>query len=94
MVFSAASASSASDIASTWPPDQHLLDGDADLAADLAAHQLVVAGEHLDRDAVPAQGRDRRRGAVLGRVEEGDVAAQDQLRLVVLRVGRLRVEVR
>ena len=44
----------------------------------------------LTATPVPAERGDRRAGAVLGRVEEGDVAAQDQVRLVVLRVGRLR----
>ena len=46
-------------------------------------------GEHLDRDAVRLECGDRGPGGVLGRVEEGHVAAQDQVALVVLRVGRL-----
>ena len=41
-------------------------------------------GEHLDRDAVLLKGGDGRPGCVLGRIEEGDVALQDQVALVVL----------
>ena len=62
--------------------------GKPDLLADLAAHQFVVAGEDLDRHAVVLQRQDGRGRGFLGRVEEGHVALQDQLPLVVLRVGR------
>ena len=50
------------------------LDRQPDLAADLAGDDLVVAGENLDLDAVRGQRRDRRAGALLGRIEKGDVA--------------------
>jgi len=45
---------------------QHVFGGDADLVADFLAHQLVVAGEHLDRDAVLAQRHHRGRRGVFG----------------------------
>ena len=51
----------------------------ADVPAHLAGDQLVVAGEDLDRDAVGAEGGDRRGGRLLGRVEEGDESAQDHV---------------
>ena len=55
-----------------------------DLVADLAADQLVVAREDLDRDAVAVQRRRcaARRG-LLRRVEERDVALEHQVALVV-----------
>ena len=56
------------------PAQQHAVGGQADLLADLAAYQLVVAGEGLDRDAVVLQGQDGRGRGFLGRVEESDVA--------------------
>ena len=54
VVCSAASASSASDMASTCAPKQHVLGRQAHFLADLAADQFVVAGEDFHRDAVVA----------------------------------------
>ena len=68
--------------------EQHELGGQPDLLADLAGDQIVVAGDDLDRDAVALQGLDGRRGGLLGRIEEGDIAVQDQVALVGLGVGR------
>ena len=58
------------------------LDGQPDLAADLARDDLVVAGQDLDLHALARQRRDRLARAVLGRVEEGDEAEQGQVGLV------------
>ena len=41
---------------------------------------LIVAGQNLDRDAVLAERGDGAGGAVLGRIEKGDVAEQGQIR--------------
>ena len=68
---------------------QHAIRRQPDFLADLAADQLVVAGEDLDRDAVVLQRRDGRGRGILGRVEKGHVAHQDQVALVVLGIGRL-----
>jgi hypothetical protein len=46
---------------------------------DFAAHQIVIAREHLDIDPVPPQGLDRRRRGLFRRIEEGDVAAKDEI---------------
>ena len=72
---------------------QDVFGGDADLVADLLAHQLIVAGEHLDRDAVLAQGHHRGRRGVFGGIEEGHIAAQDQFAFVGLGVGGLAIQV-
>ena len=53
-----------------------------DVPAHFGGHQLVVAGEDFHRDAVLFQRRQRRRGAFLRRIEEGDVAFEDQIRLI------------
>ena len=45
---------------------EHLVGGDADLPANLAAHQFVVPGEHLDRDAVPVSAAIADRAVSLG----------------------------
>ena len=71
------------------PAQQHALGRQAHFLADLAADQFVVAGENLHRDAVLLQRQDGRRRGLLGRIEEGHVALEDQVVLVVLRVGRL-----
>ncbi len=68
--------------------EQHELGGQPDFFADLASDQIVVAGDDLDGDAVALQGLDRRRGGLLGRIEEGDIAVQDQVAFVGLGVGR------
>ena len=52
------------------------------LAADLAGDDVVVAGQDLHRDAGAAERGDRGAGALLGRIEEGDVAEQGQVALV------------
>ena len=66
-------------------------DGDAQLGAHVAGHQVAVAGDDLDGDAGLLQRRQRRAGARLGRVEEGREAGEHQLRLVADdRVGVVR----
>ena len=93
VVRSAASPSSASDIFSTWLPSRTCSVGNPDLLADLAADEIVVAGQDLHGDAVPLERLERRQGGLLRRVEERDVAREDQIGLVVLRVGLARLEV-
>ena len=54
----------------------------AHLPADLGRHQFVVAGQHLDRHAMLGQRLQGRRGGLLRRVEERDVADQGQIGLI------------
>ena len=72
--------------------EHDLLGIDADLGADLAGDEVVVAGQDLDGHAVLAQGGDGFGGGVLGRVEEGEVAGQDQVGLVGLGIGGLLLD--
>ena len=88
VVFSAASASCSSVIFLDVVAQQHELGGQPDLLADLAGHQVVVAGDDLDRHAVALQRLDGGGGGLLGRIEERDVAVEDQVALVGLAVGR------
>ncbi len=88
VVFSAASASSLVGHLLDVGAQQDELGREPDLLADLAGDEIVVAGDDLDRDAVALQRLDGRRGGLLGRVEERDVAVQDQVALVGLAVGR------
>ena len=57
--------------------------------ADFAGDDIVVAGEDLDRHAPARQRGDGGPGALLRRVEEGDIAQQCQIALVGDRVGGL-----
>ncbi len=50
----------------------------AHVLADLARHQIIVAGEDLDRHPIVLQGGDSLAGGFLGRIEEGDVTFQNQ----------------
>ena len=68
---------------------QDLVCGQADLTADMSRHDLVVARQHLDSDAVLGERLQRWRGGFLGRVQEGDVACQGQLSFVNDRIGGL-----
>ena len=83
VAFSTASASSASVSLSMARPQNDLLRRQPDIVAHLPADEIVVAGEDLDDDAVLLQGGDRGRRAVLGGIEERDVADQDELAFVV-----------
>ena len=65
----------------------------ADLVADLLAHQLVVASENLYRYPVLAQRHYRGCGGVLGWIEECHVATQHQIAFVGLGIGRLALQV-
>ena len=56
----------------------------ADFAANLARDQVVVAGQHLDGDAVLPQRFDGFGRGVLGRVEKRQVAGQDKVAFVGL----------
>jgi hypothetical protein len=62
---------------------------EANLAADLAGDNLIVAGENLDRDARLIERGDGGAGAFLRRVEKGDVAEQRQTGLVIDRIAWL-----
>ena len=66
---------------------QDVLGRQANLAAHVSGYRVVVAGQNLDRDPVLLQRGDGRRGAVLGRVQEGDVANQHQVGFIRDRVG-------
>ena len=72
---------------------QDAIGREAHFLANLAADQLVVAGEDLDGHAVVFQRRNRRRRGVLGRIEEGHVAHQHQVAFVVAGIGGLRLDV-
>jgi hypothetical protein len=63
--------------------DQDLVGVESDLRADRPRDHVVVAGEHLDVDAVGLQRSDRLRRSLLGRIEKGDVAEQHQVILVL-----------
>ena len=65
----------------------------ADFFTDLARNQLVVTGEHFDRDAVLLKSGDSRRGGFFRRVEERHVALQDEVVLVVLAIRGLGIAV-
>ena len=60
-----------------------------DLAADVARDRFVVAGQHLDGHAVLLQHANGLAGAVLRRIEKGDIAGEYQSVLVGHAVGRL-----
>ena len=66
--------------------EQDFLRGNADLAADLTRDEIVVAGEHFHPHAVGLQCGDGGGRGVLRRIEKGEVAAQDEVGLVGLRV--------
>ena len=72
---------------------QHAIGRQPDFLADLAADQLVVAGEDFDRHAVVLQRQDGGGRGILGRIEEGHVAHQHQVAFVVLGIGGLRLDV-
>ena len=60
-------------------PVTTLVRGEADVVADLAGDELVVAGEDLHPHAVLARASAMALlGRVLGRIEEGEVAEQDE----------------
>src|SRR6516162_4446581 len=68
-------------------PAEHWLAGiEADLAADLASNDHVVAGQDLDRDPMLAQRGDCRSRSLLRRIEKGEEALHDKGLLVVLRI--------
>src|SRR5204862_1788398 len=75
------------------PAEQDPIRRDPHRLADLAADEIVVAGQDLHRDAPRAERPHRRQRGVLRRVEEGDVAREDQVGLVVLRVALTRLEI-
>src|SRR6516165_3346131 len=49
-------------------------------AANFAGNDVVIAGQDLDLDPGTGQGRDRNAGALLWRIEEGDIAEQGKTR--------------
>ena len=86
---STASASCASGHRLDLAAEQDFFRINADFGADLARDEVVVAGQHFDGDAVLAQRGDGFGGGVLGRIEEGEIAGQDQIAFVGLGVGGL-----
>ena len=64
--------------------EEHGVGGEADVLADLAADELVIAGEDFHGDAVFVQGGEGAGGGLLGRVEESDIAFEDEVALVLL----------
>ena len=66
------------------------VDGQADLARDVAGHEVVVAGHDLEGHAVPRQLRDGLADPGLGRVAEEDHALEDQVVLHVVGVDQSR----
>jgi hypothetical protein len=61
---------------------------EADVSADLARDELVVARDDLDRHAVSLERADRLARALLGRIEERDVSLKNEIVLVGFPVGR------
>ena len=72
--------------------EQDFFGVNADFAANLARDEVVVAGEHLDGDAVLPQRGDGLGGGVLGRIEKREVAGQDQIAFIGFGKGGLRAE--
>ena len=70
---------------------QDALDGQPDLAGDVARHQLVVAGDDLEGDALARQLGDRLADSRLGRVAEEDHALEDEVALEPAASSRLAV---
>ena len=68
--------------------EQDGADDEADVLAHLSRDELVVSGDHLDRDAVCLQLGDGHGAGLLGRVQERDVALKDQLGFVGRAVRR------
>ena len=67
-----------SSIASTSAPSASAVDLEAHVLADLARDDVIVAGQNLDRNAGLAESGDGAGGAVLRRIEKGDIAEQGQ----------------
>ena len=65
---------------------------DADFGADLARDEIVVAGQHLDGDAVLAQNGNGFFRAVFGRIEKGEIAGQDEVFFIGLGIRCLRAD--
>jgi hypothetical protein len=61
---------------------QHARDRNADFGEDVSAHLLVVAGQHLGRDACPSHRPDRGACRRLERIKEDRKTRKHQLRLV------------
>src|SRR5207247_4830152 len=51
-------------------------------ALPISGNDVVIAGQDLDPDPGMGQGRDRNAGALLWRIEEGDIAEQGKTALV------------
>ena len=82
-VCSATAASASSDIRSSSAPSTIRSVGDAHLLADRPGDQLAVAGQDLHAHAAGPQLRQCLARRRVGRIEEGDEPAQDQIALVV-----------
>ena len=61
---------------------QHAGDRDAELAADVPGHLFIVAGHDFQRNAKLIKSRQRIARAGLRRIEESQIAAEDQILLV------------
>ena len=66
---------------------EHPRDRYADLGEDMPGHQLVVAGQHLHRDAGGRHCMDRSPGAGLRRIEENGEAGENEVALIGDRGG-------
>ena len=93
VALSAASASSASDIPSTWLPSSTWSVAMPTSRQILRLTSSLSPVSTLTEMPCSLECGDRRPGGVLGRVEEGHVTAQDQVALVVLGIGRFGLQV-
>ena len=69
--------------------EQHGVGREAHVLANLAADELVVAGEDFHRHAVLVKRLDGRSRGVLGRIQKRDIAFEHQVAFVVFRAGLL-----
>ena len=82
LVRSATAPSAGSDMRSTASPRTISPGVEADLLADLPGHQLVVPGDDLDLDPVRPQRAQGLGRPLVGRIEKGGEAHEDEVPLV------------
>ena len=63
-------------------PHHHVARVQPHFMAHFGRHQLAVAGENFDGNAARLQRLQRRRGGLFRRIEEGDIALEDQIGFV------------
>lgn len=59
--------------------DNHVTRVQPHFMADFRRHQLAVAGQDFDRNTAGLQRLQRRGGGLFRRIEEGDIAFEDQV---------------